>query len=750
MTKLLAAKQPDFGRILELSQRLAEHDEEFVRFSADSGLISRLGEQLVARQETAVSELVKNAYDADATFVKLIFTNAERPGGRLFVRDDGIGMTREEITTGFMRLASPVKIDQPRSPKYDRQRAGRKGIGRFAAQRLGTRLMVITQTEKADSALKLEIDWRDFERGKNLFHVPSRIVPVKKERRHGTTLIVDGLREGWSDQQITRVYRYVQDLIQPFPLAKPEPRAGTVNRDPGFKATLCRLIGMKEVEVASEDKMLFQYAVARVRGAVDDDGHAHWHVESERLGLDEGGPISASKTGPDVPFEALRGMKIGFSAHYFLWLDEYVPSQQLPHLRRLAQTHGGIRLYRNGFRVLPYGEPGDDWLGLDKAYRKREILPSVGNISWFGFAEINDPQGEHFEETSSREGLLQNKASEELVAFVSAGLKEATLRIASARGKKGKTSQKGYRKKDERTPDERLRAVADELDTTADDVERNAAAREQRAGPEVAVIRDVAQRLRLEAGTSADLIQELAMLGVLAGLGVTIGVFTHEVRHRLIDLHTRVRDLLEETAPSPAVGKTLKKIEAHVGMLRSYSGYFDEAISANVRRELAEQELGPLLYTFIDEIGPVVARDHIVFAEPEIKEEQDLRTRPMHPSEWTSILTNLLSNAIKAIRRKRPKGGGRLLLRAWREDETIFVDFADNGAGIPPDNTERIFDAFFTTTAGDADELSGTGLGLKIVHDILTAAGGDIYVTPPPDGYAACLRIEVPAASEVL
>lgn len=91
LTKLLEKESPDFGRVLELAQKLSEFDPDFVRFSADSGLISRLGEQLVARQETAVSELVKNAYDADATSVRLVFPKANRKGGRLHVRDDGSG-----------------------------------------------------------------------------------------------------------------------------------------------------------------------------------------------------------------------------------------------------------------------------------------------------------------------------------------------------------------------------------------------------------------------------------------------------------------------------------------------------------------------------------------------------------------------------------------------------------------------------------------------------------------------------------
>jgi hypothetical protein len=88
LSKILVEDPTNYGKILELSSKLSSFDDENVRFSVDAGVIDRLGTELVARQETAVSELVKNSYDADAKKVTLKFENSDSSGGTLFIEDD--------------------------------------------------------------------------------------------------------------------------------------------------------------------------------------------------------------------------------------------------------------------------------------------------------------------------------------------------------------------------------------------------------------------------------------------------------------------------------------------------------------------------------------------------------------------------------------------------------------------------------------------------------------------------------------
>ena len=223
LTDELSKSPVDMNKVLTLSNQIAGLDENNVRFTVDAGLINRLGKELVAKEETAVSELIKNAYDADAFLVQLYFMDTDTEGGTLIIEDNGVGMTRNQLINGFMRISSTDKIENPTSERYKRQKAGKKGIGRFSTQRLGKQLTILTQTKDSNEALKVVIDWENFEAQKDLQLIQNQIETVGKGKKsEGTILRIDNLRERWTPVDIKRVYGYVNELLQPFPLPKEE------------------------------------------------------------------------------------------------------------------------------------------------------------------------------------------------------------------------------------------------------------------------------------------------------------------------------------------------------------------------------------------------------------------------------------------------------------------------------------------------------------------------------------------------
>jgi signal transduction histidine kinase len=200
-----------------------------------------------------------------------------------------------------------------------------------------------------------------------------------------------------------------------------------------------------------------------------------------------------------------------------------------------------------------------------------------------------------------------------------------------------------------------------------------------------------------------------------------------------------------------ALDATLAQFEDQFRRVRSYTAHFGNMMTSNASRSLEPIDLYAFAREFRDDMAAIFARRgmQLIVERPA---EYDIYTKKMHRSEWSSIFLNLLTNSIKAV--KRAQRAGRLLIRVGNSGPGfVFLEFADNGDGIPPENRDRVFDAFFTTTGGssgrdsDATQAIGTGLGLKIVADIAESAGGRAEVVDPPDGYSTSIRITVPAGS---
>ena len=237
------------------------------------------------------------------------------------------------------------------------------------------------------------------------------------------------------------------------------------------------------------------------------------------------------------------------------------------------------------------------------------------------------------------------------------------------------------------------------------------------------------------------------MLRILAGLGLVIGEFIHEVQRFLPGFDADIKFLKNAVKDYKEVYERTELLETNIRSFSSYTSYFDKTISRNILRELEPIELRIVVRRFISIIQNDLKRAEIEFIEPEFK-GYDLFTIPMHPSEWASILFNLYTNSKKAIYRKRSKG--KMFIECGIENANVYLEFSDNGDGILPENEDSIFNAFYTTTSAanhsgnDVDSLVGTGLGLKIVKDIVEFYGGQIFVTSPLSGFKTTIRIEIP------
>ena len=753
LTAHLANDELDHGLVLKLSHEIAALEEGKVRFSIDAGVIDRLGQELVARQETAVSELVKNSFDADAELVTLTFKDSDSIGGILIIDDDGDGMTRDELVDGFMRISSTSKIHNPLSRKFKRQRAGQKGIGRFSVQRLGLCLTIVTQVADSDFALSLQINWDDYQKDSNLLTIANELEITEKIKDKGTRLIIAGLRDKWSTAAIRRVYRYVSNIIQPFSLA--EVVDGDVHKhevlDPGFKAKFYKQEGsVKPTIVADQEVMIYDHAIAEIQGYIDDNGMGVLLVESDKLGINEVVEIGNDPDDVNAPFNLLKDIR--FKAFYYIYDSDLIAKMHSTSIRHLAQREGGIKLYRNGFRVLPYAEPGDDWLDLDRSMRRRSFLPAHSNLNFFGFVEMKD-SGNIFNETSSREGLVENEAFMQLKNFVHRTIMSGVIKVAAVRNIKLTPSQKKDKSGNYEDISVRIKNIAKTIEELEQEFEGGDTGNKKRGKKKAKAIKEAVEELdALHQSELKKTIKERSMLRVLSSIGLTVAQFIHEIKHYLENINGDISDLVNMLQDNSVALNRLAILESNFKHFNDYTSYYDSVISANVINDLVPLSMHAVVKQFLKAMSGDAAKAGIKLLEPQFSSNW-LFTKPMHPSEWSSILFNLYTNSKKAI--KRQQSEGEILIECGEEEGSIFLEFSDNGDGIPEDAEEKVFDEFYTTTSTDtldnlneSTEKLGTGLGLKIVKDIIKGYRGAIKIVSPKKELSTCVRVEIGKVSE--
>lgn len=727
-----------------------QNETKQVGFSVDAGLIQRLGYELVGRAETAVSELIKNSYDADATKVDVDFIDSNELGGELIISDNGVGMTESQLINGFMRISSTDKVHNPTSARYHRTKAGKKGIGRFAAQRLGERLTIITQTIESENATKIEIDWNEYSIDRDLTSITFPIETIEKEKNEGTTIKILGLREKWTEAAIKRIYRYVLDLFQPDYLSERSKIDNlAIQNEQTFKVDFNLVSESGKEAFLNEQMSVFDKSLAVFEGYIDKNHSGVVAVKSVSLDIDD--ILEIAYTDDDNRFSYLSD--VYFKIYYFIYdrpqyYGDKISGPELKKIQELSKTASGVRLYRNGFRVLPYGEPKDDWTNIDKRWSSESGKTNIplNNQNLFGFVEIIDPTGNIFEETASREGLIENEAFNQLSEFINKSLVAVRGRIAERiklfKEKQNKDDFTQDSDNKEQTTQEMFDKLKNILDNNSDE-NNDGQGDERNTGDNKKEGLEIIKKLE-------NLIEEAGMLRVLAGLGLTIGEFTHEMKQFHSSVYGHISKL-NQLNLSNEIQNYVSEIKTDFDNLFSYTEYFGTTISQNTNRKKSPIDLLAVLDRFKNTIQNDLDKNKIDFKIDAF--DFDAITIPMHGSEWNSILYNLYTNSRKAI--KRANVVGKILVEVGVEGDDTFIYFIDNGDGIPKENESRVFNAFFSTStpasfdAPNEEQLIGTGLGLKIVKDIILSYKGNISIVPPPEDYSTSFKIMIPKNKEI-
>lgn len=750
------------------------------RFSVDTHLFRELGRLLVGRDSTALVELIKNAYDADATKVIVDGTGLHDELGSITVADDGNGMTPQEFRDGFLRVAARSKdTDTRRSPRFRRRFTGAKGIGRLSAHKLATRIDVFSvphpDVPRAEGAgVDAWIDWDEIEEQQSLesLEYGIEVTPVDPtEKDPGTTILLKPLRRPWREDELGAFVAEAHTFRPPPAVVAPLPKdlfeapllfrrltvADQDQRDKGFKI---ELRGDFEVGEALWSNLI---------GSMD------WVVEVDARGDDVTYGILPSRRlqreDPDLqPYRFVAphprpGEGPYFTARIFARVGSYGP------LKDFATSVGGIRVYMEGFRVLPYGEPTDDWLGIDRDYVRRNrnfrinvfpgqsddlpretdrsSFPIAGNDQYVGAVLLTERQAPELEMLINREGFIPGPALDAVRRLVRQGIDLSTRVRAAAREATPVTTRSvgGVRRASARAaePEAPLgEELLSRLKSTTD------LAREMRGAATVdtvavARLADALERATEHATVEVDeLRDEQARIRILASVGSQLAAFVHEINALLAQAQT-IASLLDRLASdstlrgeqrrqvATAQGAAVELVEA----LTRQSSYLTDVIVNERRRRRRRNDVAERLDASVRMLAGPFARREIRL---EVDLQPKLRTPPMFASEVTILFTNLLTNAIKAAGTK-----GRIRVTGHAGENATILRVENSGERVDLTDAERWFRPFETTTT-EVDVIlgQGMGLGLPITRALVGDYGGTIQFVRPSRGFATAVEVNLP------
>lgn len=375
-----------------------------LNFDTHAHMKNIIGRDMINDDNIAVKELVKNSIDADATQVHVKFTdtlNKENPTANIAIYDNGKGMTFDDIEKKWLNLAFSTKRTDT-----SRAYAGNKGVGRFSTDRLGQTLHLYTRTKDSKEVIKLVINWLDFEekvgwedRIQNVkfesfsLSIEEFKIATGIEDFSGTYIDIYKPRMSWSVQELEDLKKDLQKFMIPNLVEGAEEFHLTLTVS-GYDSEVCdKLSG----EVANQVFEELPFKTSFIKASVDKTGKEIttklYHRGELLIELKE-----------KNPFKFIRD--VSFTLFY---LNPYHKAFFHKQTGMRAVEYGSIFLYLNGFRVPPYGDPNNDWLGIDRR-RAQGHSRHLGIRDLLGHIEIRDTAGSHFEVTSDREGIKRNDA----------------------------------------------------------------------------------------------------------------------------------------------------------------------------------------------------------------------------------------------------------------------------------------------------------------------------------------------------
>lgn len=683
-------------------------------FKPRARLIKTIGEELISNDNVAITELVKNSYDAGSPIIDITFDGVvkevekekkekkkttivkerylAKEGASITIIDEGIGMDFKTVRTAWMEPATNFKkIDENKNT--NRKFTGEKGIGRFASAKLSTKLELVTKQKNKDEVFVV-FDWNAFSNEDNyLEDVKINWItrPAQEIKESGTILRLIGLNENWNEAKIADLRVALSRLLNP--IVPTEDFLISINLPKSFDESLSGIIERPE----TLNKPNYY-----IKGSVTEAGNPkNILFYSKNKGKEELLPLS------DDLFTRNRAYSAGpFTFVFKIWnrdddnLNALASETNsiLKNVRKDLDDLCGISIYRDNIRVLPYGNYNNDWVRLDIRRVNNPTL-RLSNNQIVGYISIGQETNPLLKDQSNREGIVESQAFEDIKDYIKILLNEVEQRRYEERPRENQTT-----KTTKASLFERL-----SLCSLSDEIKEN--------NPSSKEILDLIGQKDAEIKETVNIIQEvISRYRRLSTLGQLVDPIIHDGRNFLGKIDTKANIILKEiTKTDYSLEKIAEKTNEIQSIRKDFSQLFKRIEPFGGRKRGRPQTIV---------IEDVINNQFLINKEELDKQgiiyriSETKHTVTIDESELAIVIMNLIQNSIYWL--STVDSERRIDVKVSDEQDGLSVILSDSGPGIQPGTEENIFEPYFSTKP------DGIGLGLAIVGEIMAEYEGEL------------------------
>jgi signal transduction histidine kinase len=727
-------------------------------FEIDVRVPIQLGRESISNSVVAFSELVKNSYDADAEQVLIKFREMSTNTPTIMIEDNGSGMNQSSLLDNWLLIGTRNKHADKISGKKKRAVTGEKGLGRLGIDRLCKKLILQTKTEQMGELLELHVEWAQYE-GESLAlsdvkHELFKVKPASESdenftfcssKSFGTRIILEDLKDTWTEGLIEDLNKELSLLVSPF---------GGLN---DFKIKM--ELGEESLHLTDPSGML-NAAQWVLDAELDESGTAKASMRSDLYGESvEMAPASWRdwiKDRKEIP----QCGPIKFKMYFIPQKADVLKSLNFTkkdHSEFMSRNQG-VRIYRDHFRVKPYGDPSGkgDW--LDLALRRVQNPAGIDRIGWrvgpnqvVGAVFISHSKNRKLEDQTNREGLLEGPAFYDLQAaiikFIQFFESEAHKSVSRKKPRNVKADLEAKIDNSKQRTQESLdvaKKLKDRVEKTSSEEERKEIAEDlekqlnevRRALDETAQhTSDLKDVLENEVRTLGD---EKNTLSNLASLGILTVAFSHEALEQSNLAATNAGQLRRDfdagffdliSGPKEKFLRKIEIIRSSTRYVRNFSRFALGSVRPD-KRTRKNLQINKVISDVFDALAQSFEQKEITVDLNEVPAS----IAPIRAFEidWESILINLITNSIHAFEKIRGKENRVIRVSLTERKTEVFLSFADSGRGIEAGTEESIFEPMFSTRRNAKGKVEGTGMGLSLVKTFVEDhSGGRIKVVSP-------------------